>query len=808
MDLNFFGPGSDPIPPETHPRSMQNIGFGGSQRQREAQALCDSLLGKKSPKIYMMGDSFYHRSIWTDRIMIEVVCAWASAHPQTRPDRSTIDEWIAESAKIVSNFYGGKGKESEDYIVIAALPPGPSYGTVSNGGAIHEIAHGLYSRRKPYTPDEVQRLIVDVWDLIPDWSAVGRALLDAGNSIDDPRIERAMMEDYPGSSAYIAELRRWGWDRDRLHLEEEHAKLLLEKEEFEKAQKENPDTTTRSPQPKNRFNKVCVLLIALAHTVECEERDKFFEFYKENLPDIWEMCNGGVLSPIVEQMKQINLKDYDAVLQIAIQFVSLLAHAIGNSEAFPAEQSGDQDCRIACPQCGGKNTKTVLHRSNEQDKQTGTRRGTTVCGDCGAQWSSRFNPPQENEEGDGEGKGQPVIDLDKVDRNTEKLKKKAEKDRGDDSEDSEGEGDGSEAEGGDKPVDPSAGEDAPYCGHKGDLIESLAEEAIGKTLKDDPLVELIQDSLEAFVKGEWANEARKSSVGAPYRPYSPGIDKVVIPEVTDEVTALRGVNQALEEAAETTAEIRERLRRLVVSLRATRIVHGLRRGTHLSERVLADTGAELMLGRYPKTPFKQKLHQPDARFSAIVVLDQSGSMYGMIQKAMQVMLAIVDPIDDLGFPVAAVGFQDSYDSSLPRPKERLSEEYHRSAGEGVQIILYKNFDTPFVQTKARFATCAAGGGTPMAEGVQAALEWIEIRKEPLKFVFVVTDGCPNGSTEEVIARQVHMAREKNILIVGVGVGAGTEATVRLFSPHGISVPTLKEVPEPLLNLIVDRIMSL
>lgn len=793
------------------------LSFGGKNRLYEAQTLVDSLLGTRAPRVYMQGASFYHRAIWADRLLISKICLWSRQNPGAKPDRAILSDIAFQIRKEIEDndqFLGGKN--SKDYIVIASLPVHEDYqyGIVSNGGTIHEVAHGLYTRRKPYQVEEIESLILDRWDDIPDWGAVERALLDATNMVEDPRIEIAISEEYPGSASYLLTLRKWSWDR---------------------GQKDIGKMLAKDPTPPDPYNLVSILLITMAHEgFSCKERDDFIDLYKELLPNLYELVSEGDLAPILAAMRDLRGKDHNEALRIAIQFISILTQSLGKDQ-IPLPGSPEGKGRISCPQCGSKRTRTVLLPSTDQDRAEGLRRATTHCDDCGASWSQRVQIHECGEGGDGE--GQPVVDMDQVQDQVRKLKKKADKQRaaqpgsassedGDGDGDEEGDAAGGKDEGeedeeddtgeGEKESDKD-GDDPNGKGNPGSdkprkplsPLEEMAQEAIGKVEQDDPLVNLIGEELDKFVQSEWDKETKRCDAGAPYRPYAPGVDKVTVTNPDRESEALQKVNRLLEEVAQTTTEIRERLRRLVVSLRATRVIHGIRRGIHLSERRIADVGGDLLLGNYPRDPFKIRANQANPKFSAIVVLDQSGSMAGWIEKAIQVMLALVDPIDDLGYPVAAIGFQDSYNrDNLPKAKDPMGSEYHRSPHEGVQVHLYKNFDEPFEQAKPRFAICHATGGTPMAEGVQAALEWISARKEPIRFIFVVTDGCPNSPTEEVIKQQVADAVGQGIMIVGVGVGAGTGATVQIFSPHGISVKNIEDVPDPLLTLITDRIESL
>ena len=64
----------------------------------------------------------------------------------------------------------------------------------------------------------------------------------------------------------------------------------------------------------------------------------------------------------------------------------------------------------------------------------------------------------------------------------------------------------------------------------------------------------------------------------------------------------------------------------------------------------------------------------------------------------------------------------------------------------------------FSQVMWRFANTRGGGSTPMSDGIQYAMMALSQRDEAHRFLFVVTDGCPNGDHVPVIQRQKRLAK--------------------------------------------------
>ncbi|NBR68393.1 MAG: VWA domain-containing protein [Actinobacteria bacterium] len=230
-------------------------------------------------------------------------------------------------------------------------------------------------------------------------------------------------------------------------------------------------------------------------------------------------------------------------------------------------------------------------------------------------------------------------------------------------------------------------------------------------------------------------------------------------------------------------------------------VHGVRRGASLSDRTLVDSAAALRSGRAPDRAYQRTGERVDNSLAAVVVLDESGSMgWGgpnKLTNAIKGVLAIVDPLDSLGCAVEAVGFRDGnyqgYDGG----------SYHRSSA--VNIDVFKGFGERFSSVKARFAAARATGGTPMADGLQYGLNALQGRREGHRIIFVVTDGEANGGHGPVIRRQVRLAREAGVHVIGVGIGHEAQYVAQTFD-DSVYVDTVAALPGALirkLNEIVD-----
>lgn len=318
--------------------------------------------------------------------------------------------------------------------------------------------------------------------------------------------------------------------------------------------------------------------------------------------------------------------------------------------------------------------------------------------------------------------------------------------------------------------------------------------------EDDGRIEQ-QDALAAAV-----NEAREEGDSvevneAPWCPYSTEDDKVRSPSTTAEDKTKAG--KLLASVRDQTSFLRARLRNKFLEARTSRDFHGVRKGIGLSERRLADTWAEIQSGINPTRPDYRSVTRPDVSLATAIVIDESGSMDYRINDAARAMLALVDPLDHLGCPTLAVGFRSHYGSgSSPCSSEYYDAEgkarYHR--GHGVIIDVFKDWSEPLRTTLGRFAKVQATGSTPMSDGIQFALQGLSERKERHRILFVITDGDPDGEHAPVIRRQIRLAREAGITIVGIGIDSGCRSVGRLFDKF-IAVEDVSALPAELLTVI-------
>ena len=313
-------------------------------------------------------------------------------------------------------------------------------------------------------------------------------------------------------------------------------------------------------------------------------------------------------------------------------------------------------------------------------------------------------------------------------------------------------------------------------------------------------------ALSEAVQGAKAREKADCERGeAPYRPYSTTNDKVATAKPSRNGVAhdRRMSDEMLDTVRTEASYLRARLRAVFRALQDQTVTHGVRKGSSLSDRMLTESAACIRGGRVPDRAYQRAGEVVDTTVAASIVVDQSGSMnYSGGEKlryAAQGAMLVADALDALGCPVEVSGFRDGkYDYEAIRGADN-----HRV--NGVNIDIFKGFDERLNTVKHRFAALRGEGGTPMADGIQHGLQSLSDRKEGHRILFVFTDGQPDAGHEKVIRRQLRLAREAGIHIIGVGIGHDAAYVTTLFDDH-VYAQAVSELPKMLigkLNSIVD-----
>lgn len=260
------------------------------------------------------------------------------------------------------------------------------------------------------------------------------------------------------------------------------------------------------------------------------------------------------------------------------------------------------------------------------------------------------------------------------------------------------------------------------------------------------------------------------------------------------------VTRILKEVAQQSGQVKVGLVRMIRAMEQTTVAHGTKNG-HLSSRMYAQTWSELQGGKRPSRPYYEQSEKMDNSIACSIVVDQSGSMSGLKQQTIKGMLALADALNAVKASVQVIGYR--YGGSrgtvgLHYGQGHSQYSYNPTNCGQATIDVFQQFGERFHTVKGRFAHLRAGGGTPTADGMQYALEGLSERNEHHRIMFVLTDGCPDGGHQQIINRQIRLAKEAGIHIVGVGLGGGTQGVVSSY-PDSVVAYDMSQLPEALLS---------
>ena len=372
--------------------------------------------------------------------------------------------------------------------------------------------------------------------------------------------------------------------------------------------------------------------------------------------------------------------------------------------------------------------------------------------------------------------------------------------------DGDQDGDNGEADGEDH-SDPDGGQNEG--GQNGDdTVDGPTNDAGGFDGGDeessmlDSLLDAMENGAESGLKdnnsalGEAINEEGDVEANEQaWRPFTADHDKVRIPSVGDKER--RKADRLKKAVKAQISFLRAKLRSKFLQANKVETRHGVRRGKGLSSRLLVNTALESKATGRARRPDWDRRQVESTSLAVSVVLDQSGSMCGSEHIAAMAGIAIAEPLVSLGSPCQVIG---------PRDGSWYGGYYedhtgcHRSGS--VDIDIFKDWDEKLSDTLPRFAKVTATGGTPLSDGIQFALKELTNRSERHRVVMVVTDGMPN--CPNVVRRQIRLAAEAGVYVIGIGIGWGADGVRGLFPVH-VAVPNMAELPQEMIN-VLDSLM--
>ena len=313
-------------------------------------------------------------------------------------------------------------------------------------------------------------------------------------------------------------------------------------------------------------------------------------------------------------------------------------------------------------------------------------------------------------------------------------------------------------------------------------------------------------ALEAGVKADKADETPADPnyySPMPYRPYSTAHDEIVTVRPSRDGAASFGT--IVNTARKGTAYLRTRLAVLFRALENSGVEHGVRKGPAISGRMLVDSYCEMRGGAMPTRAYMDRTPQVDMSIAAALVIDESSSMRDKLRETCAVAYTLLDALDGIGAKSMAMGFRTkSYDAAYASNDYVASEGCHRT--HAMYYDVFKSWGDVFKTAAPRLREIRASGGTPMADGIEFALRELSSRPEGHRILFVLTDGEPDNGAARVIKTQLARAAEAGVLVIGVGLGYGSESVKTRFPDH-VYATDLASLPGALVRKLEELVRS-
>lgn len=832
---------------------------GERLRQQYQQAVV-ALCGRDAPPVVSKGSRFYNVDRWTGRVLVKQMCDWAKENPGCMPTMTEIRTWVNKA---------NNEPVPKRHIVVASTPPRLNIrlALAMIGGNYHEGLHTVFTCRRALKPKEVFDFVIPRWAKVPDWSKYHELLQEWNNIIEDIRIERRGIEKFPGITTKMHDLQDFILAQEAKSrmdaIAAGRAELIgtplamvsstfrdiglgyntnAQRVALDLYQELNPEAYTlvvdgpiapylrESIALTDKDDLGCLRLamdvIALLSDMADEEQKNNPQSGKGGgvvkCPSCQAPGNKLVVRPLADGnggqvpgkgVLTCTVCGHQEIVDLsqapmgqqgepdpenAIRFENMPqtpgqepGEGKGGGKGQPGEGKGQKGK-------GGGSSKGKPEGSGK-GKPEGSGKGSGKDGDKDGKGSGKDGDKDGEEEGSGKGEG-------------EGGEGKTGRDHTDGSEGDEDEGEGPGNQGdewGDSGDDDSGNGAGGHNYEEGAAKgwDVVAEKLLDQAAKGEGSGILDGNSaLEGVIEANNDKDDKNVKRGEqPWRPYNPSLDSVRFVDASHRGRDddQKRSNQLYNSVKKECAYLRSRLRSIVRAVEQRDVFHGSRRGKGLSGRMLVDTSISIKQHQKPSRAYYRVSERVDTSLAAAIVLDESGSMSGALQDATRIMLAISEPLDSLGCATMALGFRDGHGSDYPPNDMDDSGTYHRY--NGVCIDVFKAFGERFSTVKWRFANTRATGGTPMADGVQYALDSLNDRKEGHRVLFIVTDGCPNYGHEEVMARQIRLANEAGIHVIGVGLGHGASYVKTVFPDH-VWAASLGEIPKLLvkkLNKVMD-----
>jgi len=678
---------------------------------------------------------------------------------------------LRESIVKVTQMLAGSGLEVTQRGVSASVELDPKTGKpirVNLPYLPDNASEELCNAVQGFLDHEVAHLLFTDFETIRKANELGgQQLHQLLNMLEDPRVEKAMVQRYKGSAFNLDNV----------------GEFFLKKfiiPEFEKAQASGDDKAA-----------IQTLMVPLIRAMSGQL--VFQQFMKDKMP---------LVAPLYEAIKDLAAKmeaaqSTEDCLALAQEINKRISEGRANSQAGSgdkreesesgrssrAESAGGRKSGKAKP----KSTPTPSKAKEESEEEEPNEGGETP------KSGEEKGEPDESEEKEstgGEGDGE-APEEGAESEGGESEGKSSEEEEADESEENEedGEGeDGADDEGESPSLDLSA-----VAAALGELDRHTANDF------DKALSQAIADS------------AVEANSNAKYAPYSTDSD------IIEPLTVGRGFNDhMLKELTnavdDMVAPIQKDLERAVAARSLSVRSHGHRSGK------LDPAGLVRLRFNDPRV-FSRKQESRSKDVAVSLVIDMSGSMSGAkIHLAAQAAYALTSVLERLKIKSEAICFTTTEPKGGRDTYEQIRKEQARTGArfsrvEALYMPILKGFEEGMTAvTRQRFGwlpNCSMMRNNIDGECVEIAARRLLARKEKGKIMIVLSDGYPAGACDGDVLSSHLKSVVKRVSAAGIktiGIGIHSDA-VRKFYDKNVVINDIKELPVQTIKELRHLLLS-
>jgi hypothetical protein len=357
----------------------------GDRYRSTHQSSVDAVLGANVRKVHSRGGAFYNRDFWPLRTFVVQFCALIS-RIKRQPTKAEIAQCVNEAnAKTVY----------DPHIVIASTPEKLplSVALALIGGAYHEAWHTYYSRRTPINVSEVWPIINTVWAKIDEpkqWSRMSKAILDWSNVVEDIRIERCGIKDFPGAEAKMHDLQHFILDQEADGRTDASHRGI-------------PEAAMNSP-----YSIITAVFRDVGLGYNTSRQRRALDAYKDRNPDAVKFVLDGPLSALLRDAISLDAADDVGCLRIAMEVLAAIYEESKNKPQDSDDKSDDKgegegQSPQACPNCGAPKDKLKVQPKSDGKGGKVKGKGVMTCSECGYEEEVDLSDSGSGKGGDSDG---------------------------------------------------------------------------------------------------------------------------------------------------------------------------------------------------------------------------------------------------------------------------------------------------------------------------------------------------------------------------------------------------------------------